>query len=187
MVPQGHRVRPLLRLVPFHPRLDAGERGRGGEAADEYRKAADWQQSIASYQYAAGYSTFIYQGKVKLAISYLEAAVHVQPDHFEAHRDLGWALFQAGDTDAAIRQYKEALRINPKSPEAHDYLGRALLVRNDVDGAAAELQEALAVNPNDANAHYFLAEAFMRQGKIMEAARERVEAQRLSQPPGEQH
>jgi tetratricopeptide (TPR) repeat protein len=161
------------------------QEGRGNEAADEYRAAANEWPGSAEYQYMAGHALFFYQGKVKEGTAHLESAVRLAPDYYEAHRDLGWAFFQTGDLDGAVRQYQEALRINPKSAEAHDYLGRVLLSRDDVDGAVAEFHAALAIDANYGNAHYFLGEALGQQGRAVEGAAERAEAQRLWQEQSE--
>jgi tetratricopeptide (TPR) repeat protein len=64
--------------------------------------------------------------------------------------NLGVALAEKGDLDAAIREYQEALRVNPNFTEAHTNLGIALANKGNPDAAIREFREALRISPNEA-------------------------------------
>jgi tetratricopeptide (TPR) repeat protein len=49
---------------------------------------------------------------------YLERAVTLAPDDFEAHKWLSGAHYLLGDRDLAIEECRAALRINPRSEAA---------------------------------------------------------------------
>jgi tetratricopeptide (TPR) repeat protein len=48
----------------------------------------------------------------------------------DAHNNLGYTLFNRGQTSEAINQYQEALRLKPDYAEARDNLTRALGMKN---------------------------------------------------------
>lgn len=60
----------------------------------------------------------------------------------------GLALFQAGQTDAAIALYRQALAIAPNLPEALSNLGFALDKEGKDDEAIAAMQRALGIRPD---------------------------------------
>ncbi|MCE0497326.1 MAG: tetratricopeptide repeat protein [Methylacidiphilales bacterium] len=91
------------------------------------------------------------------------------PNCLLAHNSLGLALFQKGQTDAAITEYQKALEINPNYDAALNNLGEALSHKGQVDEAIIEYQKALEINPNYDTAHYNLGNALMQKGRIDEA------------------
>jgi len=65
--------------------------------------------------------------------------VRKNPDHVEAHNNLGVAYGELGRYQEAIESYKQAIRIDPDHAEAHNNLGNAYLQLNDRDSAPADL------------------------------------------------
>ena len=47
-----------------------------------------------------------------------ELAVRLDPDHADAHNNLGSAYFLMGDRASAEREYRTALRLDPRSAGA---------------------------------------------------------------------
>ena len=67
-----------------------------------------------------------------------------------AHNNLGIALHDQGEPEAAIAQYREAIRIEPDHALAHFNLGGALHDQGKLTEAVAEFRFAIRVEPNDA-------------------------------------
>lgn len=71
----------------------------------------------------------------------------IDPRHAAAHTNLGLALFNHGEPDAAIAEYRLALEIEPRSARSHNHLAIALEDKGDAAGAVAEYEQALAIDP----------------------------------------
>jgi tetratricopeptide (TPR) repeat protein len=92
-----------------------------------------------------------------------------RPNHPRAHNNLGNALADRGEIDAAIIQYRQALEIAPGYAAAHYNLGNALAAREDVDEAMAHYRRALEIKPDYAEAHNNFGGILAGRGKIDEA------------------
>jgi tetratricopeptide (TPR) repeat protein len=106
-------------------------------------------------------------------------AVAVTTDNFVAHFNLGVALDDEGQTDAAIQQYQEVLRLQPLVADVHDHLGIALVKQGHVDAAINEFQDALQLKPGDAGTHNNLGIALDAKGQTDAAIKQYQEALRL--------
>ena len=93
-------------------------------------------------------------------------AFRVNPNNDNVHVNLGLALDNKGDLEAAIGEYREALRLNPNNDLAHYNLGLALDDKGDLDTAIAEYREALRLNPTYENAHNILGSALYKKGNV---------------------
>ena len=76
-----------------------------------------------------------------------------------ARNNLGNALQQCGEFDAAIEQYEEAIRSKPDDAEAFSNLGSALVEQGRWREAVENCQQAVQLKPNDPLAHNNLAMA----------------------------
>lgn len=85
-------------------------------------------------------------------ISLYRHSLNVTAGSFLIHYNLGIALANKMDLDAAINEYKKALRIRPNYPEAHVSLGLAFANKLDLTAAINEYHEALRIDPNNAKA-----------------------------------
>jgi tetratricopeptide (TPR) repeat protein len=98
-------------------------------------------------------------------------ALKVTADNYVIHNNLGIALANNWNLDAAIREFREALRINPNYSEAHYNLGIALAMKGDLDTAIGEFREALRIHPGDARANYNLGVALEQKRQLLEAGK----------------
>jgi tetratricopeptide (TPR) repeat protein len=64
------------------------------------------------------------------AISQLQEAVRLKPDHAAAHYNLGIALGMKGQLDEAISQYQETIRLNADYADAKGKLAKALELKS---------------------------------------------------------
>ena len=66
------------------------------------------------------------QGRPEEMIQLLNKALKIQPNLPDAHNNLGNALQERGELNAAIASFKKALELNPTHPSIHYNLGNAL-------------------------------------------------------------
>jgi len=109
-------------------------------------------------------------------------AVQVFEDNYIAYMNLGAALFQTGDTEAAIKQYQKALPLKSESDRLNYNLGLAFGVQGNLNESITYLTKAVTINPKFADAHYNLGVALAKQGRLDEAIRHFIEA--LQVDPG---
>ena len=106
------------------------------------------------------------------SISLYQHSLQVTSGSYLVHNNLGIALAEKGNLDAAIHEYKEAIRLTPNKFDAHGNLGLALLQKGDVDAAVPECRLALKLSPGNMNSHYNLGIALAEKGDFDAAIRE---------------
>jgi tetratricopeptide (TPR) repeat protein len=64
------------------------------------------------------------------------------------HDALAWALYRAGDIDAAWAEMQQALQLGTRDAVLHYHAGTIALARGEVDQARNHLETALSINPH---------------------------------------
>jgi protein O-GlcNAc transferase len=108
-------------------------------------------------------------GRLAEAEACYRRVLEAQPNHAEAHSNLGVALQQQRKLDEAIAAYRQAIGIKPDYAEAHSNLGVALRDQGKLDEAIAAYRQAIGIKPDYAEAHSNLGNAVRDQGKLDEA------------------
>ena len=94
----------------------------------------------------------------------------MQPDYAEAHNNLGLALKEQGEWEAAVACYRRALILRPDFAEVHSNLGLALQAQGNLEAAVACYRRAIELRPGFAGAHYNLGVALEESGDLQGAA-----------------
>lgn len=100
-----------------------------------------------------------------------ERALKLDPEHPDAHVNLGRLLHEQGAPAAAEQHYRAALDADPDHETAAFNLGVALEDLGRIDDAIRAYQRALALDPSNADAHYNLAGIYERRGDKQSALR----------------
>lgn len=97
--------------------------------------------------------------------------LQLDPDHADAHVNLGRLLHEDGGPAAAERHYRRALEIDPEHETAAFNLGVALEDLGRVREAVRAYEHALEIDPQNADAHFNLAGMYERRGEKAAAVR----------------
>ena len=113
-----------------------------------------------------------FQGRAENAIALLRKAASVWPDDGLIVSNLGTALAQRGDLDAAVRAFRRATELDPMLIDAWFNLGRALDMQHDAAGAFDAFGAVLELAPHHLPARILRAEALKTLGRLAEAEAE---------------
>jgi tetratricopeptide (TPR) repeat protein len=100
-----------------------------------------------------------------------ERLLEIDPDHVDAHVNLGRLLHEDGAPAAAERHYRRALDLDPDHEIAAFNLGVALEDLGRFKDAIDAYLRALELDPQNADAHFNLAGLYERRGEKAAALR----------------
>ncbi|MBI5211219.1 MAG: tetratricopeptide repeat protein [Elusimicrobia bacterium] len=98
---------------------------------------------LAAAMVAAGLQVRYWRNSVTL----LERALLVEEANPVVHNNLGFSLYERGDTAGALRHYRRALELLPAYADAENNLGIVLAEQGDLAEAAARFERAAAIDP----------------------------------------
>ena len=129
--------------------------GRPAEAKNWLRKAVE----INPQNYRAWYETGILEASSDPAAALFayQKAVSVQPNFYPGQRELGLALFNQKDYDAAIVHLEKTLALGFEDAHIHNFLGICYSQMQMLTKAAEEHRRAIELDPNLAEGHLNLA------------------------------
>ncbi len=107
----------------------------------------------------------LYRDKIIL----YQAALEKNPNCWQIHNRLGFALFETGRPQEAIAHYQEALRLNPGYHDIHINLGIALMQSARYEEAIEQYEQALALKSDDPVAHNNLGIVLEQTGRHLDA------------------
>ncbi len=103
------------------------------------------------------------------ARSAYERALVLDPEHPEAHLNLGRLVHEAGDLAAAEYHYRRTLMVDPENARAFYNLGVALEDQGHRAGATDAYEAALRLDPDLAAAHFNLSMLYEKVGREADA------------------
>ncbi|MDY6822803.1 MAG: tetratricopeptide repeat protein [Thermodesulfobacteriota bacterium] len=104
------------------------------------------------------------------SITVFRHTVAVTDNNPIAHNNLGKALADKGNIDAARRHFEQALAIFSAFPEAHNNLGVLLNSRDQQEQAIKHFEKAVQLAPDLVEPRYNLGRALLARGRLDEAA-----------------
>ena len=137
-----------------------------------YHAAGQFDQAVVAYErsttLAPKYTAFSNigilhhaRGDYKGAIAAYRQSLRLQPKEAGTHRNLGDALWMAGDRTEARAEYqkaidlaKEALNVNPADAHSHALIAFCEAKLGHAAAAQSSLSEALRLAPNDSDVVY---------------------------------
>lgn len=108
-----------------------------------------------------------------------EKALSLDPNHVDAHVNLGRLLHENGAPAAAEKHYRAAMHIDPDHDTAAFNLGVALEDLGRVRDAIVAYERAVTLDPDNADAHFNLAGLYERRGDKPAALRHLKDYRRL--------
>ena len=75
-------------------------------------------------------------------------------DYAEAYNNMGFALQEKSDLNAAVKSFQMALRSNPEYAQAHNNMGIVFREKGDLDAALKSYENALRFEPEYADAYF---------------------------------
>lgn len=100
-------------------------------------------------------------------------ALERDPEHVEAHINIGRLCSAAGELERAAAYFRQAVRIDTTHPVGHFNLAVTLHDLGELDTARDAYTAALAIDPAFADAHYNLAALLEQMGDVEGAVRHR--------------
>jgi len=137
------------------------------EAAESYEKALRFHPDAMVY-FNLG-NVRLRQMKLNQAVASYRQALRLDPNHAEAHNNLGNAFRIMNRHEGVLASYREALRLKPDYVDAHTNLGFLLMEYGRLDEALASFRRALHLNPGHVKAAAGEATIYERQGDYEKA------------------
>lgn len=98
------------------------------------------------------------------AVALIGKAISINPNHANAHFNMGYALRALGRYPEAVQSYIQSQKLNPDSADAYLQCGLAYIGMNHLVQAIACMDRAIQLCPNDALAYFNRGVALARLG-----------------------
>lgn len=166
-------------LPPGHPDIGgAANESTGGASSTAASTSAEAQDAMDKAdrtpkdfkaQLDAG-QVFWQHKDYEKATLYLNRALAIKSNDFDALVLMGNAKYDSNDLTAAASYYERALAVKPDSPDVRTDLGNTYFIRKDYDRAIAEYRKSVAIDPAHLNSWKNIATAAIAKGDKAAAA-----------------
>ena len=113
------------------------------------------------------------------SVFYNQQCIRVDPNFAEAYSNLGNALKELGDVNAASQFYMKAIKLKPKYADAYNNLASTYMQMGKTQEATETYQMALILNPSLVDAHSNLGNLYKATGDLDNAKKCYLEAIRI--------
>jgi protein O-GlcNAc transferase len=113
--------------------------------------------------------TLQYMSRMAEAEANYRRAIQINPEHTNAHNNLGAAFLKSGRLTEAEASCRRALQINPDNADAHNNLGNTFKEQGRSAEAEDSFRRALQINPNNADTHNNLGNILKDMSRMAEA------------------
>lgn len=107
--------------------------------------------------------------QVDEAISCLERAIEINPQHGEAYHQLGMIKYGKGNIEESIEDFEKAIKHKPDYAWPHAFLGNALYDQGNLESAANAYIEAAALAEDNKDVQFAAASLLHQNGDYKEA------------------
>ncbi len=157
--PQNSHPTPLLPPLEGVPKQEMQALIGDLEHSDDYGSADAWFEVGVSLEEAEPQKAYE---------AYLRALT-CNPEHVEAHINIGTLCSGAGELERAAAYFRQAIRVESEQPVAHYNLAVTYHDLMDASGAIASYNEAIRCDPEFADAHFNLATLLEQEGQREQA------------------
>src|SRR5258708_3327712 len=109
------------------------------------------------------------RGDPASGVELIRRAIAIRPDAAAFHNNLGKALSDSVQQDAALASHRRAVELDDRYAEGHYNLGTALAAAGDLTAAEAAYRRALELAPGDWRARNNLGVTLQRLGRLADA------------------
>ncbi len=138
---------------------------KGRQAADEALRLAP---RSADAHHLLAHQAFFEASNFGEAMRHAQQALHLEPNHVEAHRFMCFLHSMAGHTELARPHMEELLRLDPLSQSTLFYNAYFHYMAQDFDAALVRLDRCLAENRMNFPAHYIKCNCLLMMGRCDE-------------------
>ena len=121
------------------------------------------------------------ENNLKEAKKLYEKVIEFDPNHADAHNNLGIIFSILGDLEKAKNCYEETLKINPKNFNAYNNMGNIFKELGDIKNAIFNYEKAIEFNPKHLNAYNNLGLIFYDLGEYVKSIYNFKEAVKIDQ------
>ena len=109
------------------------------------------------------------KNNLQVAENLYKEILKTDPNHVNAHNNLGIILLQLGKLQEAKSFFQKAIQINPNYASAHNNLGAVFKQLGELQKAASSCRKAIQINPNYISAHNNLGAVFYETEELQKA------------------
>lgn len=161
--------------------------GMNTEAISEYKAVVKRESNVAAFIWL-GLLLADNKNSLNEAIEFMKQGIQASPHSVKLQNNLGWALKQKGDYEAALQQYLHALSLVKTLPSSEQLkvqaivmcnIGQAYVLTGRSKEALSWIQKAIHLLPTESFFRFQFAEALVSFGKIEQARKQLVMASSL--------
>lgn len=159
----------LVQIVPAGPQATAATRTQDVAHQELLDDIAGLEQRIEGdpddHETRTGLAAlYLRVDRTDDAVTQLQTALRLEPEHAPAHFNLGFALVVLGRREEAIAAYERAIAIRADYTDARHNLGGLLQAQGRLPEAAEQFRLTLASDPDNASTRFNLGLLLQMQG-----------------------